>query len=337
MSAPDLAAVVEQTRAEATIGSLRNEGVYDDQRSVHPLGDDAVAIPVTAPPAHTTVREVIRDTDPRPRPTLDSHLRERGWTAAERDRAPSSWAQIGTVILVDIEDVPRPTELGEALLALHGGADTVCARHGISGPHREPDIEVIVGEGDTETVHTEHGTEYALDLSELMFSPGNKAERTRMGEIVSSGEAVLDMFAGIGYFTLPMARSGATVTAIERNPTAFEYLLENVVRNGVTDRVQAYRADCDDVLEAMPDSFERIVLGHYDAHDYLPTAIARLCSHGTLHHHEVTPKQLVPDRPIERIQSAATEAGRTIETVTTRTVKSYSEGVDHVVADATLA
>jgi tRNA wybutosine-synthesizing protein 2 len=29
------------------------------------------------------------------------------------------------------------------------------------------------------------------------------------------------MFAGIGYFTLPMARAGATVTAVEHNPTSF--------------------------------------------------------------------------------------------------------------------
>ncbi len=94
---------------------------------------------------------------------------------------------LGSVVLVDIGDSPRPAEVGDALLALHGEAETVLARHGISGEHREPSVKVIAGDGDTETVHTEHGTRYAMDLAEVMFSPGNEAERARMGEIVSEG------------------------------------------------------------------------------------------------------------------------------------------------------
>ncbi|PSP46575.1 class I SAM-dependent methyltransferase family protein, partial [Halobacteriales archaeon QH_6_66_25] len=243
-----LSAVVEKPRAQAAIGSLRAEGVYDDDRSVYECGSGTVAIPVTAPPAETAVLEVIRDTgEPRLR-TLADHLRERGWSDDELDRAPGSWAVIGSVVLVAVGDAPRPEEVGEALLAMHGEADTVLAREGIDGEHREPSVTVLAGEGDTETVHREHGTEYAMDLAEVMFSSGNKAERARMGEVVSEGERVADMFAGIGYFTLPMARAGAEVTAVERNPASFEYLVENVVRNGVQETVETYRADCRDVI-----------------------------------------------------------------------------------------
>jgi len=330
----DLAAVVEKPRAEVAIEELRAEGVYDDARKVREYGDGAVALPVTAPPSETAVREVVRQVDPdRRSPDLESLLRERGWTDEEIARAPGSWAVVGTVVLVTFEDCPREGEVGEALLELHGQADTVLANEGISGELREPETRVVAGTGDTETVHTEHGTRYALDLAEVMFSPGNKAERARMGDIVGEGERVFDMFAGIGYFTLPMARAGARVTATEINPTAFRYLTENAVLNDVQDRVSLYRSDCRDVDV----SAERVVMGHYDSHEYLDAALDALEPGGVVHMHEACPEELLWERPVDRLESAAGERGRTVDVLDRRRVKSHSEGVAHVVVDARVA
>ena len=206
-----LAAVVHKAGTDAAIRGLRAEGVYDEARRVVERDDETVEVPVEAPPERTDVLGVVRQHDPEARVTgLADLLRERGWTDEQVADAPASWAVVGSVVLVAFEDCPRREAVGEALLELHGNADTVVARGAIAGAHREPDVEVVAGEGDTETVHVEHGTRYALDLSEVMFSPGNKAERARMGDVVEAGEEVLDMFAGVGYFALPMARAGAT-------------------------------------------------------------------------------------------------------------------------------
>jgi tRNA wybutosine-synthesizing protein 2 len=349
-----LAAVVAKQEGDAAIERLRAEGVYDATRTVREFDADTIAVPVTDPPG-TDVLRVVRQPGARRLRGLEDHLRERGWTDREIDRAPASWAVLGSVILIDIDGAPRPGELGEALLDLHGGADTVLARRGIAGPHREPAVEVVAGAGDTETVHTEHGTRYAMDLATVMFSPGNKAERARMGEAVAAGERVVDMFAGIGYFTLPMARAGADVTAIERNPAAFRYLLENVRLNDVESAVHPYRADCRDVLRAAampPRSDEvdradpahkdgetdlvadRVVMGCYDAHEYLDSALGALVPGGVVHVHEATPEPLVFERPVERVRAAAAERDRTVEVLDARRVKTHSEGVVHVVVDA---
>jgi len=345
-----LAAVVAKPRAETVIDALQREGVYDADRSVRSFGDDAVALPVTAPPQETSVREVVRQEPRRKLRDLDDHLRERGWTDDELARAPGSWAVIGSVILVEVGDAPRPEEVGEALLELHANADTVLARGGIEGVRREPDVTVLAGEGDTETIHTEHGTRYAIDLAEVMFSPGNKAERARMGEVVRggersestdrasggtaslTGERVFDMFAGIGYFTLPMARAGARVTATEINPASFRYLLENARLNEVGDRVDLYRADCREVADTV--AADRVVMGYYEAHEYLDAALAALEPGGVVHMHEATPETLVYERPVERLEAAAADAGRSVEVLDRRRVKGYSEGVAHVVVDA---
>jgi tRNA wybutosine-synthesizing protein 2 len=159
-----------------------------------------------------------------------------------------------------------------------------------------------------------------------------------MGEAVAADERVVDMFAGIGYFSLPMARAGATVTAIERNPAAFRYLLENVQLNDVADRVVPYRADCRDVLaqtgEAGDVTADRVVMGYYEAHEYLDAALDALAPGAVVHMHEATPEALVFERPVERLREAAAARDRAVEVLDRRRVKGYSEGVAHVVVDA---
>ncbi len=335
-----LAAVVPKPEAERAIDALRSEGVYDDGRSVVDPGDGTVELPVTDPPAETAVLEVVEQVDPVSRSRgLADRLRERGWSEADLELAPSAWSVVGDAVLVRFpEGCPDREAVAEALLELQG-ADTVLAEGDVSGPTREPDVEVVAGSGDTEVVHVEHGTRYALDLAEVMFSPGNQAERVRMGEAVEPGERVLDAFAGIGYFALPMARAGAEVTAVEVNPTAYGYLVENAVLNGVQERLSATLGDCRDVVgpdgpgAAAHGAADRLVLGHFDAPDYLDALLPALRPGGTVHLHAAAPDG---DEPRAALESAAAGLGRELSAVEAREVKSYAPGVAHVVLDATV-
>ncbi|MFB6132212.1 MAG: class I SAM-dependent methyltransferase family protein [Halanaeroarchaeum sp.] len=337
-----LAALVSKADAETAIDALRNAGVYDDERSIAEYDAEHLAIPVNAEPTDVSIEGLVEQDDPAFRRVgLEPLLRERGFSEAEIERAPGSWAVIGDVILVAFGDCERREAVGNALLDLHGEADTVLARHGIAGETREPDVEVVAGAGQTETIHYEHGTAYALDLSRVMFAPGNKAERARMGEVVESGETVLDMFAGVGYFALPMARAGARVTAIEKNPEAFRLLAENAELNDVRDRVELLLGDCRDVVETRVEAadprFDRIVMGYYDAYEYLDSALDALAPDGVLHMHEATPEAELWERPERRLRRAAEAVDRAVELVGRRRVKSHSEGVWHVVLDARVA
>ena len=332
------AALVEKHRTERVADALESEGVYDPSRRIDAYDADRIALPVTRAPTETDVEAVVDVDLPIRRRGLEDVLRARGVPDRVVEAAPASWAVIGDVVLADFGDVSAAGTLdrsaretvGEALLEVHGDADTVLARGGISGARRNPAGEVVAGSGDTETVHTEHGIEYALDLSETMFSPGNAAERTRMGEIVGSGERVFDMFAGIGYFSLPMARAGASVTAAEIDPTSHLRLVENARRNGVAARLDAILGDCRDVETTA----DRVVMGYYDAHEYLDSALDAVVSGGVVHLHEATPEALFPDRPIGRFRDAAAAAGRSVDVLDTRRVKSHSAGVVHGVVDA---
>src|SRR6056297_3109564 len=150
-----LAVLVPEPRTEIAIESLRTEGVYDDERAVSPSEEGKIALPVTRPPTETQVDDVVRQVDPTYRTTdLDSVLEARGWTDAELENAPGSWAVVGDVVLVTIPpECPDEEAVADALLDLHGGAATVLADEGVDGVQREPQTRHLAGDRDTETVH----------------------------------------------------------------------------------------------------------------------------------------------------------------------------------------
>ena len=84
-----------------------------------------------------------------------------------------------------------------------------------------------------------------------MFAQGNRGEKVRMARLIREGQQdarVADMFAGIGYFTVPMAGSGAQVHAMEINPVAFAYLEQNIERTVLPAGSNASCGDCRTLL-----------------------------------------------------------------------------------------
>lgn len=74
-----------------------------------------------------------------------------------------------------------------------------------------------------------------------------------------SGERVVDMFCGLGNFTLPIARSGASVVGVEGNPELVRRAAENAAHNGL----QALaRYEVANLFSATPASLE--ALGRFD-------------------------------------------------------------------------
>jgi len=253
----------------------------------------------------------------------------------EMEALPRGWQIIGDVALVHIPPVLQAKKIlvAEGLLKLYPRCSTVLETKRISGEYRQPIVEKIAGDG-TETLHKENYVVYKLDVARLMFSQGNFFERLRMGT-VGKGERVVDMFAGIGYFSLPMAvhAKPEKVIAIEINPLSYGYLCENVRLNHVEDIVEPVMGDC---REKAPVAWaDRVIMGYVGTtQEFLPWGIRALKRGGILHYHETTPEKLVFERPVAYINAEAERQGRKAEILKTIKVKKYSPGVWHVVVDA---
>ncbi len=251
------------------------------------------------------------------------------------DLLPRGWYIQGDVIVVKIHPdlALHQRRIGQALLDFYPRCCTVLRDYGIEGQFREPVRETIAGTR-TETVHRENGVIFNLDARKVMFSAGNLKERMRMS-LLGRDEFVVDMFAGIGYFTLPMAVHSRPhkVMAIELNPNAYHYLCQNIRQNRVEKIVEPVLGDCAKVTPV--GVADRVVMGMVQVTDrYLQKGIQALRPGGVLHYHQTIPSWMYPARAIRDVEDAAEDLGRRADILSCIRVKKYSPGVVHTVVDA---
>ncbi|KAG7517654.1 hypothetical protein JOB18_013498 [Solea senegalensis] len=109
---------------------------------------------------------------------------------------------------------------------------------------RSPVVTMLLGEHSW-VKHSDNGVTYEFDVTKCMFSAGNITEKLRVAGFNCTGETVVDLYAGIGYFTLPyLVHAGAShVHACEWNPAAVEALQKNLQANKVSDRCTVHQGD----------------------------------------------------------------------------------------------
>ena len=239
------------------------------------------------------------------------------------------WKKIGDILILDNKfTVQSDTQLKE--LSDKHNVKTIMKVDHIYGTKREPVIKLLYG-NDTETINIENGCLFKLDLKKVMWSKGNNNERIRIAKLVEDNETVIDMFAGIGYFSIPIGvhSNAKQIYSIEINPNSFHYLKENIKLNKISN-ITPLLGDC---INITPDyKADRIIMGYVKTtHHYLKVAIDSLNKGGVIHYHETVPEKLMDIRPINRIKELAGD--RQVEFLKLNKVKKYSPGVFHVVCD----
>ncbi|NWI06864.1 TYW2 protein, partial [Tichodroma muraria] len=196
------------------------------------------------------------------------------WTEELERDVPRAWQRHGDLVLLGEDSFKAaPWErLGSALwetVAAALGARRV-ARRGRVMPDgmRTPSVTLLLGQhgwvehvdngirwaGAAGCVWCREGTaltvwagssRYTFDVTKCMFSPGNITEKLRVASLPCAGEVLVDLYAGIGYFTLPfLVHAGAAfVHACEWNSHAVEALHRTLLLNGVRDRCHIHTGD----------------------------------------------------------------------------------------------
>jgi len=198
-------------------------------------------------------------------------------------------------------------------------------------------VELMYGDPNTETIHKEYGYKFMLDVSKLMLCLGNSYERLRTARSVRHGETVVDMFAGIGQFSIPCAvlSKPSKVYAIEINEEAYRYLRVNVAINKVEGVVEPLLGDCKELTPALGRIADRIIMGYFGGTiEALPAALGAVKPEGaTIHFHEVVKRGTGKDELWNEISELCFRLGYTSTLLGSRIVKSYSATREHVVIE----
>ena len=211
---------------------------------------------------------------------------------------------------------------------------TIVKYEGIVGDLRKPRIKILYG-SETETIHKEYGCLFKLDISKVMWSMGNIEERKRMAHISNPKEVVVDMFAGIGYFSIPMAKYSKPkkIYGVEINPEAYYYLRENIRLNRLRN-IQPILGDNRDLdLENVAD---RVIMGYVLKTRYFLDKAFQLLKEegGVIHYHDTLPEKALYSEGVQSIRRATEVHNYRLTSYEIRKVKKYAPGVWHVVIDA---
>ena len=178
----------------------------------------------------------------------------------------SAFDQIGSIVIIKIPDAlaAKRQLIAQAILDNIKTAKSVFAQvSAVQGDFRVRDLEFLAGEDTTITEYKEHGCRFKVDVAKTYFSPRLSTERQRIAEMVQDSEVIVNMFAGIGTYSIVIARTNKTckVYSIDSNVAAAELCVVNSKLNKVSDRVESICADASQVIkERLAGSADRVIM-----------------------------------------------------------------------------
>ncbi len=167
-------------------------------------------------------------------------------------KVPQAFDIIGDIVVIDIPPQLKSYQniIGEAILQTQKNVITVLSKASdICGVFRVRDYDYIAGEHKTQTIHREFGCQYHVDIAKAYFSPRLSHEHERVAVQVQDGETVVDLFAGVGPFSVLIGKRNPSVKvyAVDLNPDAVDLLKVNVRINRVEGHVLPILADAREI------------------------------------------------------------------------------------------
>lgn len=204
----------------------------------------------------------------------------------------SAFDQIGDIIIVRIPEslLSKKKIIGQALLeSVHSARSVFYQSSDVSGDFRTRNLEVIAGEDKTETEYKEHGCRFKVDVEKAFFSPRLSTERKRIADLVQDGEVVINMFGGVGMFSIVAAKTkNCTVYNIDLNPYASKLCEENIKLNKkMKGKIISINGDAAQVVrEQLQDKGDRtLMLLPERSDEFLDSAILATKSGGVIHYY----------------------------------------------------
>ena len=203
----------------------------------------------------------------------------------------AAFDQVGDIIVIRIPDslVQKKKVIGEILLQKVKTARSVFYQvSAVSGDYRTRDLELLAGEDKTETEYKEYGCRFMVDVQKAFFSPRLSTERDRIANLIQDGETVINMFGGVGMFSIIAAkRKKCLVYNIDINPDAIRLCDQNIKLNKLIGRVETIAGDAAKIIEEkLSDKGDRVLMLLPErSDDFLDSAVKALKSNAILHYY----------------------------------------------------
>ncbi len=209
----------------------------------------------------------------------------------ESEELFSAFDQIGDIIVIRIPDslLSKKKIIGGMILERVSTAKSVFYQSSdVEGDFRTRSLELLAGEDRTETEYKEYGCRFAVDVEKVFFSPRLSTERERIANLVQDEEIVVNMFGGIGMFSILVAKNKkCTVYNIDINPIASKLCEKNINLNKLVGEVICINGDAVKIIkDRLENKGDRtLMLLPERSDEFLESAILATRNNGIIHYY----------------------------------------------------
>ena len=256
----------------------------------------------------------------------------------------SAFDQIGDIVIIKIPDglMPKKKLIADTILAHVKTAKVVFAQVSpVKGDYRVRNLEFIAGENRTITEYKEHGCRFRVDVAKTFFSPRLSTERLRIANMVGEGETIVNMFAGVGTYSILMSRVNKTckVYSIDSNVVAAELCEANAKLNKVEDRVVSIHGDAGKVIkDKLAGQADRVLMPLPErAKEFVDSAVLALNKKGVVHyflHVKADNKKTGQELGLQDAHNAFAKYNHIVQQV--RVVRGVGPRIYQIVADVSV-
>jgi tRNA (guanine37-N1)-methyltransferase len=202
--------------------------------------------------------------------------------------------------------------VAEAIVSVHRNVKTVLLQASpVAGDLRLRRLTHVAGENKTSTIHRESGCLFSVDVAKSYFSPRLSHERMRIARMIEPNETVVNMFAGVGCFSIIIAKhsSAAKVFSIDVNPVAIQFTQENVRLNRVYGKVIPLLGDSKEIINSrLQRVADRVLMPLPEkALEYLSWTVSALKASGGWIHYYGFEHATKTDCPTEKVKVKVAE------------------------------
>ncbi len=196
---------------------------------------------------------------------------------------------IGEIAIIKIksEFLSEKMEISDLIInSLKNIRSIYLQESGVKGEFRVKSMSYLSGIEDPVTIYKESGCQFLIDVSKVYFSPRLSNERLRIAQLVQPDEKILNMFAGIGPFSIVISKfqPSCKITDIEINPIASEYALDNYLLNKINN-ITSICGDAHEIIQnQLSPDFSRVIMPLPEkSTEFIDDALTMIHKRGWIH------------------------------------------------------
>ena len=268
---------------------------------------------------------------------------------------PKSYDIIGDIAIIEIDDVESLNDketiilkkkIASALTIVNRNVKSVYEKKSeIKGFYRLRELHHLYGEKKTSTIHRENNCVFRIDLSQAFFTPRLVFERKRIASsIIQDKELIVDMFAGVGPFSIQIAKHhDVIIHSFDINPSAYEQLKENIKLNKIRGEIIPHNLDVkklntppNEIGTSLQKKVDRIIMNLPEKSlEFIDIACFLMKkSGGIIHSYQFCDKPNSIEKAVENLKVSLKNQKWSVENIlNSKIVKAFSPKAELIVVD----